>query len=127
AGRSPGTRCRAASGWPRPSGVRCPARPTTRGPASTPRPTRLAWIASPVRTPQIKHAQVSPIVRTPLCDLFGVEHPIVGFSPSEDVCAAGSRAGRPGVLAAVRFNDPAALDKTLDWMDAHTGGRPYGI
>ena len=66
-------------------------------------------------------------MRTPLCDLFGLEHPIVGFSPSEHVAAAVSRAGGLGVLGAVRFNDPAELDKTLDWMDAHTDGRPYGI
>jgi NAD(P)H-dependent flavin oxidoreductase YrpB (nitropropane dioxygenase family) len=70
---------------------------------------------------------VSPTVRTPLCDLFGLEHPIVRFSPSEHVAAAVSRAGGLGVLGAVRFNDPAELDKTLDWMDAHTDGRPYGI
>jgi NAD(P)H-dependent flavin oxidoreductase YrpB (nitropropane dioxygenase family) len=70
---------------------------------------------------------VSATVRTPLCDLFGLEHPIVGFSPSEHVAAAVSRAGGLGVLGAVRFNDPAELDKTLDWMDAHTDGRPYGI
>jgi NAD(P)H-dependent flavin oxidoreductase YrpB (nitropropane dioxygenase family) len=66
-------------------------------------------------------------VRTPICDLLGIEHPIVGFSPSEHVAAAVSRAGGLGVLGAVRFNDPAELDKTLDWMDASTGGRPYGI
>ena len=66
-------------------------------------------------------------VRTSLCDLLGIEQPIVGFSPSEHVAAAVSRAGGLGVLGAVRFNDPAELDATLDWMDAHTGGRPYGI
>jgi NAD(P)H-dependent flavin oxidoreductase YrpB (nitropropane dioxygenase family) len=70
---------------------------------------------------------VSPAVRTPLCDLLGIEHPIVGFSPSEHVAAAVSRAGGLGVLGAVRYNDPAELDQALDWMDAHTGGRPYGI
>ena len=66
-------------------------------------------------------------MRTPLCDLLGIEHPIVGFSPSEHVAAAVSRAGGLGVLGAVRYNDPAELDQALDWMDAHTGGRPYGI
>ena len=66
-------------------------------------------------------------VRTALCDLLGIEHPIVGFSPSEHVAAAVSRAGGLGVLGCVRFNDPAELDATLDWMDASTGGRPYGI
>ena len=60
-------------------------------------------------------------VRTPVCDLLGIEHPIVGFSPSEHVAAAISRAGGLGVLGCVRFNDPAELDAVLDWMDANTG------
>jgi len=66
-------------------------------------------------------------VRTPLCDLLGIEHPIVGFTPSEHVAAAVSRAGGLGVLGCVRYNDPAELDEALTWMDANTGGHPYGI
>ena len=66
-------------------------------------------------------------MRTALCDQLGIEHPIVGFTPSEHVAAAISRAGGLGVLGCVRFNDAADLDKVLDWMDANTGGRPYGI
>ena len=66
-------------------------------------------------------------MRTTLCDLLGIEHPIVGFSPSEHVAAAISRAGGLGVLGCVRFNDPADLDAVLGWMDASTGGRPYGV
>jgi NAD(P)H-dependent flavin oxidoreductase YrpB (nitropropane dioxygenase family) len=66
-------------------------------------------------------------VRTPLCALLGIEHPIVGFSPSEHAAAAISRAGGLGVLGCVRFNDPADLDAVLTWMDANTGGRPYGV
>jgi NAD(P)H-dependent flavin oxidoreductase YrpB (nitropropane dioxygenase family) len=66
-------------------------------------------------------------MRTALCDQLGIEHPIVGFTPSEHVAAAISRSGGLGVLGCVRFNDAADLDKVLDWMDANTGGRPYGI
>jgi len=66
-------------------------------------------------------------MRTALCDQLGIEHPIVGFTPSEQVAAAISRAGGLGVLGCVRFNDAADMDKVLDWMDANTGGRPYGI
>jgi NAD(P)H-dependent flavin oxidoreductase YrpB (nitropropane dioxygenase family) len=62
-----------------------------------------------------------------LCDQLGIEHPIVGFTPSEHVAAAISRAGGLGVLGCVRFNDPAELDAVLDWMDASTDGRPYGV
>jgi NAD(P)H-dependent flavin oxidoreductase YrpB (nitropropane dioxygenase family) len=67
------------------------------------------------------------MVHTDLCDRFGIEHPIVGFTPSEHVAAAISRAGGLGVLGCVRFNDAAELDAVLDWMDAHTDGKPYGV
>ena len=66
-------------------------------------------------------------MRTPLCALLDIEHPIVGFTPSEHVAAAISRAGGLGVLGCVRFNDPEELDAVLGWMDANTGGRPYGV
>jgi NAD(P)H-dependent flavin oxidoreductase YrpB (nitropropane dioxygenase family) len=67
------------------------------------------------------------VLRTDLCDRFGIQHPIVGFTPSEHVAAAISKAGGLGVLGCVRFNDPADLDRVLDWMDEHTEGRPYGV
>jgi NAD(P)H-dependent flavin oxidoreductase YrpB (nitropropane dioxygenase family) len=66
-------------------------------------------------------------VRTSLCDLLGIEYPIVGFTPSEQVAAAISRAGGLGVLGCVRFNDPAELDATLAWLDENTDGKPYGV
>jgi NAD(P)H-dependent flavin oxidoreductase YrpB (nitropropane dioxygenase family) len=66
-------------------------------------------------------------VRTALCDLLGIEHPIVGFTPSEHVAAAISRAGGLGVLGCVRYNDPADLEAALTWMDANCDGRPYGV
>ncbi|GAB3489263.1 NAD(P)H-dependent flavin oxidoreductase [Amycolatopsis cihanbeyliensis] len=66
-------------------------------------------------------------MRTALCDTLGIEYPLVGFTPSEHVAAAISKAGGLGVLGCVRFNDAAELDSVLDWMDANTGGRPYGV
>ncbi len=66
-------------------------------------------------------------MRTPLCEQFGIEHPIFGFTPSEHVAAAISRAGGLGVLGCVRFNDAVELDAVLDWMDANTDGKPYGV
>jgi NAD(P)H-dependent flavin oxidoreductase YrpB (nitropropane dioxygenase family) len=62
-----------------------------------------------------------------LCDTLGIEYPIVGFTPSEHVAAAISRAGGLGVLGCVRFNDAADLAKVLDWMDVNTDGKPYGV
>jgi NAD(P)H-dependent flavin oxidoreductase YrpB (nitropropane dioxygenase family) len=66
-------------------------------------------------------------VRTPLCDQLGIKHPIFGFTPSEHVAAAISRAGGLGVLGCVRFNDAAELGKVLSWLDDNTDGRPYGV
>jgi NAD(P)H-dependent flavin oxidoreductase YrpB (nitropropane dioxygenase family) len=66
-------------------------------------------------------------MRTALCERLGIEYPIFGFTPSEHVAAAISRAGGLGVLGCVRFNDAAEMDKVLDWLDASTDGRPYGI
>ncbi|GLY69786.1 NAD(P)H-dependent flavin oxidoreductase [Amycolatopsis taiwanensis] len=66
-------------------------------------------------------------MRTALCETLGIEYPIIGFTPSEHVAAAISNAGGLGVLGCVRFNDAAELDRVLDWMDANTSGRPYGV
>ena len=66
-------------------------------------------------------------MRTSLCEKLGIEYPIVGFTPSEHVAAAISRAGGLGVLGCVRFNDPAELSEALDWLDENTDGKPYGV
>jgi NAD(P)H-dependent flavin oxidoreductase YrpB (nitropropane dioxygenase family) len=66
-------------------------------------------------------------MRTSLCEKLGIEYPIVGFTPSEHVAAAISRAGGLGVLGCVRFNDPAELSDVLDWLDDNTDGKPYGV
>jgi NAD(P)H-dependent flavin oxidoreductase YrpB (nitropropane dioxygenase family) len=66
-------------------------------------------------------------MRTALCGTLGIEHPVFGFTPSEHVAAAISRAGGLGVLGCVRFNDAAELDRVLTWMDQNTDGKPYGV
>jgi NAD(P)H-dependent flavin oxidoreductase YrpB (nitropropane dioxygenase family) len=66
-------------------------------------------------------------MKTPICDRLGIDFPVFGFTPSEHVAAAISRAGGFGVLGCVRYNDPAELDAALTWMDTHCEGRPYGI
>ena len=66
-------------------------------------------------------------MRTPICDQLGLAAPIFGFTPSEQVAAAISRAGGLGVLGCVRFNDAEELDAALTWMDENTDGKPYGV
>jgi len=66
-------------------------------------------------------------MRTRICDEFGIDYPIFGFTPVPEVAAAISRAGGMGIVGAVRYNDPADLADALDWMDANTDGKPYGV
>lgn len=66
-------------------------------------------------------------MRTPICDRFGIDLPIFGFTPSARVAAAISRAGGFGVLGAVRFGSADELEETLALMDRLTEGKPYGI
>jgi NAD(P)H-dependent flavin oxidoreductase YrpB (nitropropane dioxygenase family) len=67
------------------------------------------------------------MMRTELCDRFGIDYPIFVFTPSEHVAAAVSKAGGLGVLGCVRFNDAEDLEKVLQWMDENTDGKPYGV
>ena len=66
-------------------------------------------------------------MHTALCDQYGIQYPIFVFTPSEKVAAAVTRAGGMGVLGCVRFNDPDELESVLNWMDANTLGKPYGV
>lgn len=66
-------------------------------------------------------------MKTELANRFGIDYPIFGFTPSQHVAAAISRAGGLGVLGCVRFNDPQELDDVLEWMHANTDGKPFGV
>ncbi|MGW0210842.1 nitronate monooxygenase [Streptomyces sp. NPDC003233] len=66
-------------------------------------------------------------MQTELSRKLGVEHAVFGFTPFPAVAAAISRAGGFGVLGAVRYTAPDDLKRDLDWLDAHTGRRPYGL
>lgn len=62
----------------------------------------------------------------PLCSRLGIEFPLFAFSHCRDVVVAVSKAGGFGVLGATAFN-PEQLEVELAWIDAHIGGKPYGI
>jgi NAD(P)H-dependent flavin oxidoreductase YrpB (nitropropane dioxygenase family) len=66
-------------------------------------------------------------MRTRICDLFGIDVPLVGFTPSPEVAVAISRAGGLGVLGAVRYTSADELEDALRYIDANVGGRPYGV
>ncbi len=65
-------------------------------------------------------------MKSPVCEMLGIEFPLFAFSHCRDVVAAVSRAGGFGVLGGSGFT-PEALEQELDWVDAHVGGRPSGV
>jgi NAD(P)H-dependent flavin oxidoreductase YrpB (nitropropane dioxygenase family) len=65
-------------------------------------------------------------MKTRICEMLGVDFPLVAFSHCRDVVAAVSRAGGFGVLGATAFS-PEQLDLELKWIDDHIDGKPYGV
>jgi NAD(P)H-dependent flavin oxidoreductase YrpB (nitropropane dioxygenase family) len=65
-------------------------------------------------------------MKSRICEMLGVDFPLVAFSHCRDVVAAVSRAGGFGVLGATAFS-PHQLDLELKWIDEHIDGKPYGV
>ena len=65
-------------------------------------------------------------MKTPICDMFGIEFPLIAFTHCRDVVVAVSKAGGMGVFGAVA-HPPDRLEEELGWIDAHIDGRPYGV
>ena len=65
-------------------------------------------------------------MKTPICEMLGIDFPLVAFSHCRDVIASVSRAGGFGVLGVTAFA-PDQLEMELKWIDDHIEGRPYGV
>ncbi len=65
-------------------------------------------------------------MKASLTETFDIEFPLFAFSHCRDVVAAVSRNGGFGVLGAVELT-PEELRVELDWISAHTNGRPFGL
>ncbi|MCK1746351.1 nitronate monooxygenase [Bradyrhizobium sp. 139] len=65
-------------------------------------------------------------MKSPICDMLGIEFPLLAFSHCRDVVAAVSRAGGFGVLGAT-VHTADTLERELKWIDEHVDGKPYGI
>ncbi|GAA2313153.1 nitronate monooxygenase family protein [Streptomyces violaceusniger] len=64
-------------------------------------------------------------MKTLICELLGVELPLLAFSHCRDVVAAVTNAGGFGVLGA-SSHTPQQLERELTWIDERVGGKPYG-
>jgi NAD(P)H-dependent flavin oxidoreductase YrpB (nitropropane dioxygenase family) len=65
-------------------------------------------------------------MKTPICEMFDIEFPLIAFTHCRDVVVAVSKAGGMGVFGAVA-HPPDRLEEELRWIDEHIEGRPYGI
>lgn len=61
-----------------------------------------------------------------ICDMLGIEFPLVAFTHCRDVVAEVSKAGGFGVLGAAGLS-PEQLEIELNWIDEHINGLPYGL
>jgi len=65
-------------------------------------------------------------MKSQVCDMLGIEFPILAFTHCRDVVVAVSKAGGLGVLGAVGHS-PEALEIDLAWIEEELEGRPYGV
>src|SRR6201992_2147818 len=65
-------------------------------------------------------------MNSPICEMLGIEFPLVAFSHCRDVVAAVSRAGGFGVLGATGHS-PDSVHRELSRIAEHLVGKPYGI
>ena len=65
-------------------------------------------------------------MKSKICEMLGIEFPLLAFSHCRDVVAAVSKAGGMGVFGAVNL-PPERLKEELTWIDDHVDGMPYGI
>ncbi len=65
-------------------------------------------------------------MKSPICEMFDIEFPLVAFSHCRDVVVAVSKAGGMGVLGAVGHT-PEMLEQDLKWIDEHIDEKPYGV
>lgn len=61
-----------------------------------------------------------------VCELLGIDFPLVAFTHCRDVVVEVSKAGGMGILGAAGMS-PEQLEIELNWIDAHIEGRPYGV
>ncbi len=65
-------------------------------------------------------------MRTAICEMLGIDFPLLAFSHCRDVVAAVTNAGGFGVLGASSYS-PAELEHELAWIDDQVAGKPYGV
>jgi NAD(P)H-dependent flavin oxidoreductase YrpB (nitropropane dioxygenase family) len=65
-------------------------------------------------------------MKSPICDLLGIEFPLLAFTHCRDVVVEVSKAGGMGVLGAAGYS-AEQLEIELSWIDEHIDGKPYGV
>src|SRR5256885_4614957 len=69
---------------------------------------------------------VKNTMKSPICDMLGIEFPLLAFSHCRDVVAAVSRAGGFGVLGATAHS-PETIEHELKWIDNHADRKPHRL
>ncbi len=65
-------------------------------------------------------------MKSRICEMFGIDVPILAFSHCRDVVVEVSKAGGLGVLGMAR-KSPERVPEDLKWIDDHIEGKPYGV
>lgn len=65
-------------------------------------------------------------MKSTICDMLGIDFPLIAFSHCRDVVVEVSKAGGMGVFGAAGHS-ARSLEIELKWIDEHIDGKPYGV
>jgi NAD(P)H-dependent flavin oxidoreductase YrpB (nitropropane dioxygenase family) len=65
-------------------------------------------------------------MKSAICDMLGIDFPLIAFTHCRDVVVEVSKAGGMGVLGAAGHS-AKSLEIELNWIDQHIDGKPYGV
>jgi NAD(P)H-dependent flavin oxidoreductase YrpB (nitropropane dioxygenase family) len=65
-------------------------------------------------------------MKSAICEMLGIEFPLIAFTHCRDVVVEVTKAGGMGVLGAAGYG-PEALEIELNWIDEHIDEMPYGV
>ena len=66
------------------------------------------------------------VLKTAICEQFGLRYPIFGFTHSVDVCVEVTKAGGMGILGATR-STPEEIKRDLAEIRSRVGKLPFGV
>lgn len=66
-------------------------------------------------------------MKSVICDMFGIDFPLLAFSHCRNVVTEVSKAGGMGIFGAVDISSPEQFELEMKWINENIEGKSYGV